>query len=127
MVRDHANRLDQCVRIESDQTAHSRVKDFYMPIPARQRAEVARKRKPGSTITPREWQQMVQEAKGQRRGAEVQDVPTRASPLGAEGGAEPPAERSKPTREQVLVPGPVSCLEVVLPCTGAGGREGACV
>ena len=127
MVRENANRLDQRVRIESDQTAHSRVKDFYMPIPARQRAEVTRKRKPGSTITPREWQEMVQEAKGQRRGADVQDVPTRASPLGAEGGAEPSAEHSKPTREQVLAPGLVSCLEMVLPCASAGGRQGACI
>jgi hypothetical protein len=61
----HAGRvqLDKRVRLDLDQTARSIVKDHYMPIPPREGPKAAAKKKPGTTITPREWQEMVQEAR----------------------------------------------------------------
>lgn len=92
-TRDRSVHLDQRVRMDSDQTAYSRVKDFYMPIPARQSGKVASKKKPGSTITPREWQEMVQEAKGHRRHAEMQQAPAQSLWTAAKAEAEPSTEQ----------------------------------
>ena len=60
-------------RFDTDRTSISQVKDFYCPIQAKSSPRVER-RKPGSTITPREWKALARQA-----------APEGPSPSGAHG------------------------------------------
>jgi len=53
--------LDRQARVDDDKTAFAHVKDFYVPKPPLEPREGEKAKRPGATITPREWQELLEE------------------------------------------------------------------
>jgi len=51
----------QHTAFDGDKTSFARFKDFYVPKPPLKQWEGEKAKPPGSTITPREWQELLEE------------------------------------------------------------------
>lgn len=58
----------QHTAFDGDQTAFARVKDFYVPKPPLRKWEGEKAKPPGFTITPREWQKLLEEGSAEAPG-----------------------------------------------------------